>query len=71
MPSFLKTLDKNAERWALLMFYVMLVVTMAVNREAVVGDRAIHSEVEDEDAVGAFDDEDAILVINLHALCWG
>ena len=30
MPSFLKTLDKNAERWALLMFYVMLVVTMAV-----------------------------------------
>ena len=30
MPSFLKSLDKNAERWALLMFYVMLVVTMAV-----------------------------------------
>lgn len=27
---FLKTLDQNAERWALLVFYVMLVVTMAV-----------------------------------------
>src|SRR6056297_2831157 len=26
----LKTLDRNAERWALLVFYVMLVVTMAV-----------------------------------------
>jgi TRAP-type C4-dicarboxylate transport system permease small subunit len=26
----LQALDKNAERWALLVFYVMLVVTMAV-----------------------------------------
>lgn len=26
----LKTLDRNAERWALLVFYIMLVVTMAV-----------------------------------------
>ncbi|QBY01403.1 TRAP transporter small permease [Rhodophyticola sp. CCM32] len=30
MPRFLKILDKNAETWALLVFYVMLVVTMAV-----------------------------------------
>jgi len=28
--SFLKMLDKNAERWALLLFYVLLVVTMAI-----------------------------------------
>ncbi|MGB7271509.1 MAG: TRAP transporter small permease [Albidovulum sp.] len=27
---FLRILDKNAERWALLVFYVLLVVTMAV-----------------------------------------
>ena len=30
MRQILKTLDKNAETWALLVFYVMLVVTMAV-----------------------------------------
>ena len=30
MPRFLKTLDQNAERWALLVFYVMLVATMFV-----------------------------------------
>ena len=30
MPHFLKSLDKNAERWALLVFYTMLVVTMAI-----------------------------------------
>lgn len=30
MPDFVKSLDKNAERWALLVFYVMLVVTMAI-----------------------------------------
>ena len=30
MPKFLISLDKNAERWALLMFYVMLVATMAI-----------------------------------------
>ncbi len=30
MKGFLKTLDQNAERWALLVFYTMLVVTMAV-----------------------------------------
>jgi C4-dicarboxylate transporter DctQ subunit len=30
MPGFLAALDRNAERWALLVFYVMLVVTMAV-----------------------------------------
>lgn len=30
MPALLKTLDRNAERWALLVFYMMLVVTMAV-----------------------------------------
>lgn len=28
--SFLKKLDRNAERWALLVFYVMVVVTMAI-----------------------------------------
>ena len=28
--SFLQKLDRNAERWALLVFYVMLVVTMAI-----------------------------------------
>ena len=27
---FLRVLDKNAERWALLVFYVMLVLTMAI-----------------------------------------
>lgn len=27
---FLRILDKNAERWALLVFYVMLVITMAI-----------------------------------------
>ncbi len=27
---FLRLLDKNAERWALLVFYVMLVITMAI-----------------------------------------
>ena len=27
---FLKSLDRNAERWLLLVFYVMLVMTMAV-----------------------------------------
>ena len=30
MRNILKLLDENAERWALLVFYVMLVVTMAV-----------------------------------------
>ncbi|MEP3438051.1 MAG: TRAP transporter small permease [Hoeflea sp.] len=30
MSKFLIALDRNAERWALLMFYVLLVVTMAV-----------------------------------------
>lgn len=30
MPPFLKSLDENAERWALLVFYTMLVVTMFV-----------------------------------------
>lgn len=30
MMRLIKALDKNAERWALLVFYVMLVVTMAV-----------------------------------------
>ena len=30
MPGFLRALDRNAERWALLVFYVLLVVTMAV-----------------------------------------
>lgn len=30
MPQFLKILDKNAERWSLLVFYSMLVITMAV-----------------------------------------
>jgi C4-dicarboxylate transporter DctQ subunit len=30
MPNLLSNLNKNAERWALLVFYVMLVVTMAV-----------------------------------------
>ncbi|WP_343563669.1 TRAP transporter small permease [Kiloniella sp. b19] len=30
MRGFLKILDRNAERWALLVFYTMLVVTMAV-----------------------------------------
>lgn len=30
MPDILKSLDRNAERWLLLCFYVMLVVTMAV-----------------------------------------
>lgn len=30
MPDFLKSLDRNAERWALLIFYVMLVATMAI-----------------------------------------
>jgi TRAP-type C4-dicarboxylate transport system permease small subunit len=30
VPGFLKALDRNAERWALLVFYVLLVVTMAV-----------------------------------------
>lgn len=30
MSKFLSALDRNAERWALLMFYVLLVVTMAV-----------------------------------------
>lgn len=30
MSDFIKSLDKNAEKWALLLFYVMLVVTMAV-----------------------------------------
>lgn len=30
MPHVLKILDQNAERWALLVFYVMLVATMAV-----------------------------------------
>ena len=30
MIRLMKALDKNAERWALLVFYVMLVVTMAV-----------------------------------------
>ena len=30
MSDFLKTLDRNAERWALLVFYVMLVATMFI-----------------------------------------
>lgn len=30
MPPIFKSLDKNAERWALLIFYVMLVITMAI-----------------------------------------
>jgi len=30
MPSFLKALNENAERWALLVFYTMLVATMFV-----------------------------------------
>ena len=30
MPDFVKSLDRNAERWALLIFYVMLVATMAI-----------------------------------------
>lgn len=30
MGGFIKSLNQNAERWALLVFYVMLVVTMAV-----------------------------------------
>jgi C4-dicarboxylate transporter, DctQ subunit len=30
VSKFLSALDRNAERWALLMFYVLLVVTMAV-----------------------------------------
>jgi len=30
MPGFLTSLNRNAERWALLSFYVMLVVTMSV-----------------------------------------
>jgi C4-dicarboxylate transporter DctQ subunit len=30
VPGFLRALDKNAERWALLVFYVLLVVTMSV-----------------------------------------
>lgn len=30
MAGFIRTLDRNAERWALLVFYTMLVVTMAV-----------------------------------------
>lgn len=30
MRDFVRTLDKNAERWALLVFYVMLVATMAI-----------------------------------------
>lgn len=30
MSKFLSALDRNAERWALLMFYILLVVTMAV-----------------------------------------
>lgn len=30
MAQILKTLDKNAERWALLVFYVMLVATMFI-----------------------------------------
>ena len=30
MSGFLRALDRNAERWALLVFYVLLVVTMAV-----------------------------------------
>ena len=30
MRDLLKTLDKNAERWALLAFYVMLVATMFI-----------------------------------------
>ncbi|MEW2913929.1 TRAP transporter small permease [Leisingera sp. JC11] len=28
--NFLRTIDKNAERWLLLVFYVMLVITMAI-----------------------------------------
>lgn len=30
MPNIIKSLDENAERWALLVLYVMLVATMAV-----------------------------------------
>jgi len=30
MPEMLKALDRNAERWALLLFYVMLVATMFI-----------------------------------------
>src|SRR5210317_2471030 len=30
MPDILSNLNKNAERWALLVFYVMLVLTMAI-----------------------------------------
>jgi len=30
MPDFVRKLDKNAERWLLLVFYVMLVITMAI-----------------------------------------
>ena len=30
MPDILKALDKNLERWALLVFYVMLVATMFI-----------------------------------------
>lgn len=30
MSSYIAILDKNAERWALLVFYVMVVITMAV-----------------------------------------
>ena len=30
MPAFLQILNRNAERWALLIFYVMLVITMAI-----------------------------------------
>ncbi len=30
MPNLLETLNKNAERWALLVFYVMLVATMFI-----------------------------------------
>lgn len=30
MPEMLRALDKNAERWALLLFYVMLVATMFI-----------------------------------------
>jgi TRAP-type C4-dicarboxylate transport system permease small subunit len=30
MKGFIRTLDRNAERWALLVFYVLLVATMAV-----------------------------------------
>ncbi|MEO1250024.1 MAG: TRAP transporter small permease, partial [Pseudomonadota bacterium] len=30
MPSIFDALNRNAERWALLVFYVMLVVTMFI-----------------------------------------